>query len=1090
MKGMRIRSAALLLVLLAGAWTRPIHAQRDSSQPPPKASESIAEPKTSGDSKAAGSSSEAILAYREAANYQNNGAFEVAVEEWQKFLKAHPTDPLAVKAQHYLGVCQLQLKQYQAAAAAFAAVLQKHPQFELAEDAWFNRATAQYALAAAGKVAEYQQAAESFGELLRRYPESKHREDGQFYRGEALYAQGKKSEAVSVYRQFVKQFPQSKRRTDTLYALGVALEELGDHSAAGEIYDLLLKETPDSPLAAEVRLRKAETLLQAGDVASALELFTAAAKTSGAEAADHALSRQAYCLAKLDRHAQAGEAYGRLAKQYPQSPLAADAPIAAGRSYYRANQPALARQWLEQALERGDAHSTEAAHWLCRLFIKAGEPANAEQLARQHARQASGGFAPALALDLADALYEIPSRRRDALAEYARFLKTYEDHELAAQALYSAAFTAHALQDYSQAQDDAHRFLKKYPHSDLRTDVLQIGAESSLQRKDYQAAANHFRELVKLAPDHKQVEEWQLRRGLVALLAKDFAGTATLLSPLVDKFHSADHRAEARFLIGSAQFQAGNFQRAQESLAASLQAAPRWKQADEALLLLARSQMQLGADAAADQTLQRLLSQFPATDQRAEALYRRAELFDRQQKYAEALRDYTEVVQKHGETAFAPYALYGGAWANFRTKQYGPASDLFTSLITAHADHDLAKQALLGRAMARRQAGDARAAAQDLQAFLNTSPDRSQTIDALYELGLAQVSQQEYDAAVTAFERLLKDSPDYANADKVLYEIGWAHKSAGQADEAVSAFSRLAERHPTSKLAPEAWFHVGESHYDAKRYGEAAAAYARAKSQPVGSELAEKIVYKLGWSYYQLKDYARAGNEFAQQLAEFSEGSLAGDATFMKAECLFRQEKYSAAWTAYQAALKTPASTPTIEGLTLLHAGQAAGQLKQWAKSVEVLSQLAQRQPQSPLLAEASYELGWARQNLGEIEAALADYEAAALLSRDHVGARARFMRGELLFEQKQHAAASREFQRSMYGYGDAATSEIKNWQAKSGYEAGRCAEVLLNNASDSNTRDRLRDDATRCYSFVVEKHPDHPLAREAAKRLAALKKL
>ena len=34
-----------------------------------------------------GSSSEAVLAYREAANFQNNGAFEVAAEEWQKFLE-------------------------------------------------------------------------------------------------------------------------------------------------------------------------------------------------------------------------------------------------------------------------------------------------------------------------------------------------------------------------------------------------------------------------------------------------------------------------------------------------------------------------------------------------------------------------------------------------------------------------------------------------------------------------------------------------------------------------------------------------------------------------------------------------------------------------------------------------------------------------------------------------------------------------------------------------------------------------------------------------------------------------------------------
>src|SRR6267142_3170824 len=76
---------------------------------------------------AEGSSSEAVLAYREAANFQNNGAFEIAAEEWQKFLKDHGKDPLAAKARHYLGVCQLQMKQYAAAAASFEAVIKNHP---------------------------------------------------------------------------------------------------------------------------------------------------------------------------------------------------------------------------------------------------------------------------------------------------------------------------------------------------------------------------------------------------------------------------------------------------------------------------------------------------------------------------------------------------------------------------------------------------------------------------------------------------------------------------------------------------------------------------------------------------------------------------------------------------------------------------------------------------------------------------------------------------------------------------------------------------------------------------------------------------
>src|SRR6476469_6174327 len=117
--------------------------------------------RSSGQAKAAeGSSPEAVLAYRDAANFQNNGAFEVAAEEWQKFLKEHAKDPLAPKARHYLGVCQLQLKQYAAAAASLEAVVKNHPKFELLEESLFDLGTAQYALAAAGQKDSYARAAE------------------------------------------------------------------------------------------------------------------------------------------------------------------------------------------------------------------------------------------------------------------------------------------------------------------------------------------------------------------------------------------------------------------------------------------------------------------------------------------------------------------------------------------------------------------------------------------------------------------------------------------------------------------------------------------------------------------------------------------------------------------------------------------------------------------------------------------------------------------------------------------------------------------------------------------------------------------
>ena len=54
------------------------------------------------------STEESLAAYADAANFQTNGATELAIDAWNKFLKKYPDDDMASKAAHYLGVCHMQ----------------------------------------------------------------------------------------------------------------------------------------------------------------------------------------------------------------------------------------------------------------------------------------------------------------------------------------------------------------------------------------------------------------------------------------------------------------------------------------------------------------------------------------------------------------------------------------------------------------------------------------------------------------------------------------------------------------------------------------------------------------------------------------------------------------------------------------------------------------------------------------------------------------------------------------------------------------------------------------------------------------------
>ncbi|MGN6546529.1 MAG: tetratricopeptide repeat protein, partial [Aureliella sp.] len=140
-QGMRL--AACLLTISVGA-----HVSLESpaaAQSPPKAAQKNTGVQNQKATDVSKSDPAAVNHYADAANFQNNGAFELAVEEWQKLLKDFPKDPLASKASHYLGVCYMQQAKpdYAAASTAFARAL-SDPKLDVRDESLINLGWCQF----------------------------------------------------------------------------------------------------------------------------------------------------------------------------------------------------------------------------------------------------------------------------------------------------------------------------------------------------------------------------------------------------------------------------------------------------------------------------------------------------------------------------------------------------------------------------------------------------------------------------------------------------------------------------------------------------------------------------------------------------------------------------------------------------------------------------------------------------------------------------------------------------------------------------------------------------------------------------------
>ena len=1005
-----------------------------------------------------------------AAALQNREQFELAADEWQRFLKDFSSDVLAPRARHYLGLCQLKAKQYSAAAATLDPLV-KQAQGDLLEATLLYLGLARYNLGHAGDAKQYDPAEAAFRELIQKYPQGKHAPQAHFYLGESAYGRGQREAAVKAYQQVVDKFPKDALVADALYAIGVTSEELKQSQAAGQAYDKFLKEFPSHSLAVEVNMRRGETLLAEGKLDEAEKRFAAAAKTPGFTLADHALMRQAAVLYQKQQYPAAADLYASLAQQFPQSRYVEAAQLAAGKCAYLASDFARAAKLLTALKDRADDSGAEAGHWLVLSLLKQKQTDEALTLADALLKKhTSGTWVAQLALDRADVLYEIPNRQKEAGAAYASVADRFAIDPVAPQARYLAAYAALNQGDYDTAIQQANAYLTKFKDTEQSLDVRYIAAESYLQKANYPAAEEAYGKLVKDAPQHRDLALWQLRRATCAFLQKDYAKTIAQLKTIAGSLPTPAAKAEAHYLVGASHIELQQHAEAITALRSSLQADAKWRQADETRLALAQALRQSGQADAARKELEQLLTDFPQSATRDRARFRLAELAFAANDFARAVTNYRELLNTDAKSSLAPHALYGLGWSQFRGGDAAAALKTLDDLLKQHAQSDVAGQARYLRALVKQDLKQPAQAIEDLEAYLKTKPTGTERSNALYALGLAQNAVKQSELAIKTFRDILKNDPKYADADKVLYELAWSLKSSSQEDQAAETFAQLAKDYPQSTLAAESLYHVGDRRYEQKQWKEAARAYYAAQEKAGTSPLGEKASHKLGWTYFQQENYASAAETFAFQAQSWPQGELVADGQFMTGESFFKQEKFKEALAAFTKVQNPPRKELLL--LAKLHSAQSASALQDWQQSKRLADQALAVDSASPYLAEILYEQAWAQQNLGKGDEAMVIYEEVTSKSDAEVAARARFMIGEILFERKQHKEAIRNFFKVAYAY------NYPEWQAAAHYEAARCFEVLKDTAQ-----------AKKSYQEVVDKFPQSSRVASARERLAALGK-
>ncbi|MBM4022184.1 MAG: tetratricopeptide repeat protein, partial [Planctomycetes bacterium] len=911
--------------------------------------------------------------------------------------------------------------------------------------------------------------------------------------GESLWQADRRDEAIAAWQAFLRDHPQAPQLPDVLYALGVGLAEQKKFAEAAPIFDRFAKEHAGHRLAADVVLWRADVATAQGRPADAEKIVADIAGGDGPRASD-AVERLADARWALKNWPAAAEAYAKLAAA--PGPRAARAAVMAGRAYTEAGKPDDARKWLATAVAAGGATGLDAAHRLAALELEAKKPELALDVACKaiaaaaKEKDADPTIVAALALGKADALWAIPGRSAEAIQA---FLAVVERHPSTPSAGPASSMAALALLQSGKPADALARadaFLATYATSatpEAVADVRAIRAESLLAQGKHAEAAAAYGELATANPQAAKLPTWKLRQGAALAAAGQWQPAHDALAAATPKL-TGDGQAEAMLLDATALVELGKAADAAGILTALDKAHARWPRRDEALLLSVRALQEQGDAKAALAAAERMIKEFPAAAGADVVWYRMGQLKQQAGDREAAIEAFGKSIETKPDGSRAPWARLAMGWCHEAAGRLDQAIASWSSLVDKHPTSAAAASGLLARADARQRTGDFASGLADCQRLLAEGDlgkklDKAAVAEARFLQALCLAGDKKDGQAAATFAKLLAERPDFPAADRATLEMALALARAGKQDEAAAAFTDLVKKFPKSPFAADGWLELAERRWAAEDWPAAAEAYRSAIAAAGDSKdlalVVEQARHKLGWTHVMREENAPAAEAFTAQLAAAPDGPLAADAAALLGDALFSLGKPADAAKAFDKALADPAkiSSEALRGMAFIRAAECAATRKAWAESVAFADRLLANDAASPRAAEARYAAAWARQNLGQLDEALAGYREIAGGPRTELAARAQMMEGEVLFEQEKHKEAIKAFFKAAYGFGEQqAPPAFHLWQAQATYEAARCFEVLGQS-----------EQARKLYAELVERYPQSEHMPAARKRLEAL---
>jgi TolA-binding protein len=446
------------------------------------------------------------------------------------------------------------------AEALYSEIIAKYPNRDETKEARYQRLINIYNTNPGALVAEVDA-------FLATNPTPERGDQAKLLKAEAFYKQGNFAEAAPLYEQLRASQLSPKLRAESAYKLGWCYIQLKDTPRIIEAFSYFLQAFPDNPQGPSALTQRSLAYQEAKNVDAAVaDLTTLVAKYPNAKEREAALQQKALLLGQQENAKAMTEAFQQLLKEYPKTPVAAQAHYYIGKAafeakdykaaipaldtsrklnkeqyyapatvriisahFYQKNRPALVTEVNSFLASGSDVKVPgEILQWLGLEFYNEKNYAAAEKYLSALGAGENTNVKPDFWFYLADAQTKL-GNHAGAEASYERYLQLSDDPAAKAKTLLALGATKIAAHKPDEAQKIAEEIMRLQPEGQVNAEARLLAGDVQIERGMFDEAGRAFMG--------------------VALLYDDPAITPRALQKAAEAYQKAGKTAEANRAI-------------------------------------------------------------------------------------------------------------------------------------------------------------------------------------------------------------------------------------------------------------------------------------------------------------------------------------------------------------------------------------------------------------------------------------------------------------------------------------------------------------------------------------------------------------